>query len=491
MNRMNQPKTSQTLLFLCGLILLLMSVTSQGYFHWDEHFQLLEFANYKSGLAKPEGLAWEFHEQIRPGLQPFIAYTIMSLNRALGIQDPFFIAFILRLLSGIMSLMVIILYTRLIIKELPSSKSVKTIFISLAGFLWFCPFLLVRFSSENWSSLFFFGGIYFLMNSLANSNTNRFFPIFMAGLLLSLAFQFRFQIAFAGLGIVAWLINNKSLKLKGWSYLSVGALLGLIIGFLCDYWLYGSWQLTSLKYFDSNVIKGMAASFGISPWYAYFPLVFNALGPVLNIVLIAFFMIGLFSNRKHFMVWIIIPFVVAHLVTSHKELRFMFPMLIPFLYLITLGAEKTFSLIKLNLPVKLVMGSVCIFNLFLLVVRIMGPADPHILYYRYIFNQTKSAKPVVIFYTESNMFGPSGLRMTFYRPPNLLQLEVQNPFQLDTYDTSLKNAFIFSDGVSTLIKPDRKTLRAGFTADYWSLPSILETKKLEKASSNWSLYKLD
>jgi GPI mannosyltransferase 3 len=44
-----------------------------GYFHPDEHWQILEFAWYKLGHEPASILPWEFPAQIRPGLQPWIA----------------------------------------------------------------------------------------------------------------------------------------------------------------------------------------------------------------------------------------------------------------------------------------------------------------------------------------------------------------------------------------------------------------------------------
>ena len=46
------------LFFLCAAFF------SKGYFHADEHFQLLEFANY--ALENQENPIWEYQEKIRP-----------------------------------------------------------------------------------------------------------------------------------------------------------------------------------------------------------------------------------------------------------------------------------------------------------------------------------------------------------------------------------------------------------------------------------------
>ena len=53
---------------------------NRGFLSYDEHFQILEFAWYKLGRAPAETLAWEFREQMRPGLQPLDG----GLGRARG-----------------------------------------------------------------------------------------------------------------------------------------------------------------------------------------------------------------------------------------------------------------------------------------------------------------------------------------------------------------------------------------------------------------------
>jgi len=49
------------------LISILMAWNSEGFYHYDEHYQIIEFAQYKAGKAVQDGLAWEFHEKVRPG----------------------------------------------------------------------------------------------------------------------------------------------------------------------------------------------------------------------------------------------------------------------------------------------------------------------------------------------------------------------------------------------------------------------------------------
>lgn len=46
------------------------AIYNNGFYHYDEHYQLIEFAEFKSGHNKPSDLAWEYHAQIRSAVQP-------------------------------------------------------------------------------------------------------------------------------------------------------------------------------------------------------------------------------------------------------------------------------------------------------------------------------------------------------------------------------------------------------------------------------------
>ena len=55
--------------FLTALVVYIVAAWfSTGFYHGDEHYQLIEFAAYKMGTVSPEGLAWEFTARVRPAL---------------------------------------------------------------------------------------------------------------------------------------------------------------------------------------------------------------------------------------------------------------------------------------------------------------------------------------------------------------------------------------------------------------------------------------
>ena len=49
---------------------------SEGYYHFDEHFQVIEFAGLKFGINQASDLPWEYHSQLRSGLMPLIVFIL-------------------------------------------------------------------------------------------------------------------------------------------------------------------------------------------------------------------------------------------------------------------------------------------------------------------------------------------------------------------------------------------------------------------------------
>ena len=75
-----------------------------GFLNVDEHYQIIEFAQYKLGYQVASALAWEFPLRMRPALQPWVAANAIRAHHALGLMSPFTIAFSLRLLSSVLAM---------------------------------------------------------------------------------------------------------------------------------------------------------------------------------------------------------------------------------------------------------------------------------------------------------------------------------------------------------------------------------------------------
>ena len=80
-----------------GVSLLLIGVAawfSYGFYHLDEYYQITEFTSYKLGKTPESELAWEYHRQSHPWLQPAIYYVAAKAAMRLGVENPFTLALI-------------------------------------------------------------------------------------------------------------------------------------------------------------------------------------------------------------------------------------------------------------------------------------------------------------------------------------------------------------------------------------------------------------
>src|SRR5690349_19703202 len=88
-----------------GIALLLHmigAIFSAGFYHADEHFQIIEFMNYKLGRIPVSELPLEFGHAIRPWLQPAILTGMTQLLNILGVDSPFNLALSFRILSSLL-----------------------------------------------------------------------------------------------------------------------------------------------------------------------------------------------------------------------------------------------------------------------------------------------------------------------------------------------------------------------------------------------------
>ncbi len=418
-------------IFLTGLLVYLVtSYFSTGFNHPDEHFQILEFCNYKLGLSPAVDLPWEFNARIRPALQPTIVYLLIKFFNLLNISNPFTHALILRILTALLSWFVISKISLLLLKDF-STESGRKLFLFLNFFLWFVPFLSVRFTSENYSAITLLGSIYLILLNKDSLNKNH-LQLFWAGFLLGLSFFFRFQIAFAILGLILWIVFIQKSKWSSIILLSASGILGMLVCICIDFWFYGETLFTPYNYFYSNIIEHKAASFGISPWWSYFTWFIIQCVPPISIFLLLFFCIGGFKNPKHIFVFCLIPFLLGHIVVEHKELRFLFPMVIFFNYIAAIGIDYYFSIEKFRKYLRFIITLSLIVNTPLLLVRIFMPSQEAINYYKYLYDSAWKKQTVLISKINSP-YQLGILKINFYNSPFLENIVVENDLAITDY----------------------------------------------------------
>lgn len=411
----------RTLLLLGSVLCIIAAWQTVGYYHPDEHFQIWEFANYKLGNIPASELPWEFPARMRPGLQPFLAYCMSKAAISLGIGNPFVHVFLMRLLWGAAALWVYWKWTEWLARDFQNPEQVRWMRLGIL-FFWLMPYLNIRFSSENTSAVCFFGGLLLILKQLEYPKSRFDWKMAAAGLLLGLAFFFRYQIAFAGIGLVAWLFLQKKLSLNHWLALFIGALLSGALGIILDYWLYGEWVFSPYNYFFSNIMEGKAANFGVMPFWWYLTEMPIELLPPFSIVLLLWVAMGIWHKPKHVLTWCCVPFVIAHTLVGHKEARFMFPLAMPFFFFATVGWEA----FKERYGVKTWMVrlfSICLWiNAIMLIYKVMAPAKDMAAFSRFLWDWETAHPGSTVHFVKDVPRKHFPLNMPFYEHPNQRQM---------------------------------------------------------------------
>ncbi len=401
-------------IWIVGAVLLIVSAwCTEGYFHPDEHFQILEFANWKYGLTPTASLPWEFTAQMRPALQPVLAWAAITAGHWTGHYNPFVLAFILRLCSGLLALYV---YKKWAVSY--SDAGTKPLFLWLLLACWFMPLLGVRFSSENFAGLCFLLGCCYLIEHTNSRHTK---DILAAGFAMGISFCFRFQMAFAIIGVLGWLVFIQKTRWAPLGAFILAGILGVSIGALADRWFYGEWVLTPWNYFRANLLEGKVNNYGVEPFWWYFTAFLEKAIPPLSVLLLLGLVRGISQHKRHLLVWVVVPFIVGHSLIGHKELRFLFPVVVPVLWLAAQGLVG-FQSKKWWAPV---FKTTVILQIPLLIYATVAPLQSSIGLFRFIWQEQRQTDIRFIAEQESP-FRFVGVDVYYYRPPQVQVITVDS-----------------------------------------------------------------
>ena len=426
----------RNLYILSLLVFIITAYFSAGYHHPDEHFQILEFCNYKLGHTPSSILPWEFNAQIRPALPVFIGFVIIKCLYFLTISNPFTIAFILRLLTALSAWFII---SKLCLKLIDSFKTEKgkKLFVAMSLLLWFVPYLSVRYSSENLAGITFLYALYLLLNLQNLSSFKKIISLAGAGLLMGFSFFFRFQMGFVIIGIGFWLLLISKMK---WNHILVLMTAGLISVFACiyiDHWFYGEWVLSPLNYYTANIVHNVAANWGVEPWWYYFyAFIIQAIPPI-SILLLVFFFIGVYKKPTNIFVWCIIPFLIPHFFVGHKEMRFFFPMIFGFIYLAAIGIDYFISAQKYMKIGRFMFVFSLVVSICLMTIKMITPAQEAVSYYKFLYDFSRD-KHLVLFCTELNAYELIEQTSSFYKSPKVSCVVMKDEKEISNYLNEFK-----------------------------------------------------
>ena len=114
------------LLFLVVIIYTITAYNSIGFYHADEHYQIIEFASFKLGTNIINDLPWEFK----------------ALN-FLSITDPYHQAFFLSMISMALAIYSIHYFVKQT-KYKFTNRSTQKAYYFLSYFLWFIPLISIH-----------------------------------------------------------------------------------------------------------------------------------------------------------------------------------------------------------------------------------------------------------------------------------------------------------------------------------------------------------
>jgi len=423
---------NRPLAIVVAIAVIVFGVTafnSHGFYHGDEHFQIVEFAGLKLGTHFPHDLVWEFKEQIRPTLQPTICFVFLNLFISVGIADPYAQMFLLRLMTALFAIVVITRFIK--VTEGHIEDKLKLPYYLLSFFLWFVPLISVRFSSETLSGLFFLLALSVILKKLRTS-----FHFFNTGLLLGISFLFRFQIGFAIAGLGMWLLLINRIKSKDILLLIHSFLMVLMFGTAIDCWFYSELVFTPWNYIKVNLLEGVAAAFSTSPWYYYLEKLVTYPSSFIGIPLVLCTVLILIAKPKSLVLWCIFFFIAGHSMFSHKEERFLFSLVYLFPWVLIEGYSIIRKLISVPMLAKTlgIAGSIVFIavNAIGLVAMSRKSAGLGRLEIIRHIHRNYGDKPInLIFCKWANPYNPWGTPMKFYTEDNIAYHEIDNMCELN------------------------------------------------------------
>lgn len=328
----------------------------------------------------------------------------------------------------------------------------------------------VRFSSEVWSGL-----CLLLVIGLVHSEEKLGIQkCLLIGLFSGLGFEFRYQLAFALVGIFFWLLRIRRVPLSSLFYMAAGFLLPVVLCILLDSWFYGEFVIAPFNYFKYNILYDVVSSFGVSPWYYYWEQLLVRPSMLIGIILLLSTIVLCIYMSNNIIVWAFLPFILIHTLIPHKEYRFMFPIfnLLPIMMIHGIQIfEQTF---KNNLPkaavvsILIALGATNMGGLFLSVFK---PAENGAVNMAYYISKTYTNNTEMLCFLGNSPYtagNAKGLTTRFYKPANIRISE----FSLGRLHDENHKIIVLPKGAYR----ERQTIESlGYNLEKESIPAWLET----------------
>jgi GPI mannosyltransferase 3 len=484
-------------ILLCGFIVqVITSVTQIGVSSADQHFQIIEFS--LNQLGKPNGAVqvWEYDHYVRPTLQVYMFSAYHLLCNSLGITDPYAQLTILRVVLGIVMWLV---FNLLVFRFLRNATArVFIVGLLLVNFSWALPYTRTLFSSEMMSSLFFFGAL--LMYDYFKDKKPSFLLLAIVGFVFCLSFYFRFQAAFALVGVGIWILFFER-KISHALPMLAGFALGFGLNVLLDYYYYNELVITPYTYFYVNIIDGRADYFGRSSFLRYIALIILVTpAPLFSFVLFLFLLRVSVSRYRDVIVLSTLLFVIFHSMVGHKEERFLFPI---FNALPVIAAYSVPYVERLfNTPRKwigaffaLLLGTTVFLNVLFLFILCVVPYSQTIAFSKKLSNHFKRKEASLFCIAQTPFETPSGNQMEFYKIASRnIRVEKIKRYdgQIIAATRPIYLAVAFNDVKDHFEELEQLGYRPVLSSSnlLWSVNEFLHERKVNTINEIWRLYEL-
>jgi GPI mannosyltransferase 3 len=470
--------TPRALLALALLVHLVAAYFSLSYWQFDEHFQLLEPLNEKLGRTPHAELGSEFFMHMRPYVEIGFLYGVSKLFGGVLGHSPIWLERLFRLLASLGGLWVCVRMLSVLQAELRTSFARRAAAFGLLLY-WPIVFMHARISAEAVAGTLFWAGWLGCRRKSATKS------MLLSGLLIGIAFMLRIQVVLAMAGLGLWLLLVRT-PLRGVLTWIGGILLGVGIGVLCDWWGYGVLTFTPWNYFRENILHGMAARFGIEPWWWYFAQATVLLGVVFGALAVLAILWFWARRPMHPAALPTLFFVVGHSLIGHKEERFLLPALplIPIAIAHALDTLPDRSAWLARTARGLAYAYLAL-DIVLLPAMILRPASLPLYYFKYLDTHYRNGYAVL--WDERDPLLMGGSLAHYYEPRSYTPERVRSIGELEA--RLHVGPYLYFRGALEL--PDSAILRAQCTQLVSTVPWWMNHPRLVAAvdpSVRWSLY---
>ncbi len=485
----------QWILLFGFIVQIVFCITSVGYFHPDQHFQIIEFSSLQLHKENAATTVWELESNIRPTLQVYLFSGFRIICERLSILNPFNQLLILRLIQGFL-FWFFLNYISFFYNKLSSKKNL-ILTLLIINFSWFLPYSRTLFSSEVTAALVFFPAL-FWYHKLKLEKSITFLKLIAIGFLIALSFYLRFQLGFAIAGFFLLIFFfNKQYKYS--FHILLGFTIGVLLNVFIDFQFYHKIVFTPFVYFKINIIEGVAASFGEKSFFYYLGVLAAVLTvvPMSVIFLIQYFKISI-QKFKHPLVITCLFFLIGHSMVAHKEERFLFTVINLLPIVLSIGGfdyliKKYYNNKIYKYTINFSLG----LNLLLLVVFIFIPYSQSIYFIKKISSNKTIENKTVYCFERNPLQTESKLPLTFYNS----QFKNTRFINFNSKDSaSIKNNPLPEIIISTyndLRDQNFHPETLGYTpvlyssAPLWKLNVFLERKGVNSINDIWVVYRFN